>query len=85
MSDLERMIVGISIATGIFGVIWLLFVLWVPHAPRPLRDRIVTRFTKWSELMEGVLERGAYPWAVIMVVFFALTLIGAVAYLFVPH
>jgi hypothetical protein len=85
MSDVERVIVGISIATGILAVTGVVFVLWLPHAPLPLRNRIVARFTKWSDFMERVLERGAYPWAVVMVVFMALTLIGAVAYLFVPR
>jgi hypothetical protein len=85
VSDLEQIIVRISIATGILAVAGVAFVLWLPHAPFPLRNRIVARFTKWNGFMERVLERGIYAWAVVMVLFFALTLIGAVAYLFVPR
>lgn len=85
MTDLERMIIATSIACGIFLVVYVAFLLWLPHAAPPLRDRIVARFRRWNEVMEIALEKGTYAWAVVTVVFAALTLIGAVAYLFVPH
>jgi hypothetical protein len=33
----------------------------------------------------GLLERAAYPWAVVMVITMGLMLIGAIAMLFVPR
>lgn len=67
-TDVQRAIVGISIATGVLAVAASVFVLWVPQAPAPLRDRMIARFGRWNDIMERVLARGAYTWAVVMVV-----------------
>lgn len=33
----------------------------------------------------GLIDRGAYPWAVLMVITMGLMLVGAIAMLFVPR
>jgi hypothetical protein len=53
--------------------------------PDAAQQRIKSALTKWNTVSMRLLDRAAYPWAVLMVVTMGLMLIGAVAMLFVPR
>ena len=85
-SDLERMIVVVAIAMGVlFVVLTLLLILLTRFAPATVQQRVYAASARWNEMMLRLLDRGAYVWAVVMVVTIGLTLIGAVALLFLPR
>ena len=80
------MIVVIAIAAGVlFVLLMLLLILLTRLAPTTVQQRVYAATARWNEMMLRLLDRSAYVWAVVMVVTIGLTLIGAVALLFVPH
>jgi hypothetical protein len=83
------MIVVISIAMGVLVVGLLigltLLLLLLRLLPKAVQQRVSVAMARWNELMLRFLDRGAYVFAVVMVVTIGLTLIGAVALLFAPR
>ena len=47
--------------------------------PDAAQRRVQSALIKWNKVSVGLIDRSAYPWAVLMVVTMGLMLIGAVA------
>jgi hypothetical protein len=60
-------------------------VLSVRFLPRSAQERVVSAIMRWNKASMTLLDRGTYPWAVLMVVTMGLMLIGAIAMLFGPR
>jgi hypothetical protein len=53
--------------------------------PDSAQKRVASVLIRWNKASMRLLDHGAYPWAVYMVITMGLMLIGAIAMLFVPR
>jgi hypothetical protein len=67
MNDLESMPIAILLVAGVVAVVTIVLVFLLSLAPAPIREPVRSAFLRWNEKTMGLLERGAHPWAVIMV------------------
>jgi Trk-type K+ transport system membrane component len=85
VTDLERWTIVVGIGTVVLFVALILLLVLLQLAPKAMQQRVYAATARWNEMMLRLLDRGAYAFAVVMVVTIGLSLIGAVALLFVPR